>query len=103
MKPKADQPLRVLFMIAEYHRISGGQQSLLQLVRRLPSVGIEPLVCFPKEGRCSELFRKAGITIVVIPGPPPLTDYGQHLLRASKLSAAKIFITQILPYSLKII
>ena len=53
--------IRVLFMIAEYDRISGGQQSLLQLVRRLPEVGVEPLVCFPKEGRCSEAYREAGI------------------------------------------
>jgi L-malate glycosyltransferase len=101
MKQEA-KPIRVLFMVAEYHRISGGQQSLLQLLRCLPAAGIEPLVCFPKEGRCSEVFRQAGIPIIVIPGPPMLTSYGQHLLRVSKLSALKIFVTQMLPYSFKV-
>jgi glycosyltransferase involved in cell wall biosynthesis len=89
-------------MVAEYDRISGGQQSLLQLLRRLPAAGVEVLVCFPKEGRCSEAYRRAGIPVTIIPGPPMLTNYGQHLLRMSKLSALKIFLTQMLPYSFKV-
>jgi glycosyltransferase involved in cell wall biosynthesis len=103
MKPGATQQIRVLFMVAEYDRISGGQQSLLQLVRGLPAVGIEPLVCFPKEGRCTERFRQAGIPIVIIPGPPLLTNYGQHLLRRTSFSALKIFLMQMVPYSLKVL
>jgi glycosyltransferase involved in cell wall biosynthesis len=102
MKPQETELIRVLFMIAEYDRISGGQQSLLQLLRRLPAAGVEPLVCFPKEGRCSEAYRRAGIPIIIIPGPPMLTRYGQHLLRMSRLSALKIFFTQMLPYSFKV-
>jgi glycosyltransferase involved in cell wall biosynthesis len=94
--------IRVLFMVAEYDRISGGQQSLLQLLKRLPAAGIEPLVCFPKEGHCSEVYRRAGIPVIIIAGPPMLTRYGQHLLRMSRLSALKIFFTQMLPYSFKV-
>lgn len=94
--------MRVLYMIAEYDRISGGQQSLLQLVRGLPEVGVEPVVCFPGEGRCSEAYRRAGVEIVIVPGPPMLTRYGQHLLRMSRLSASKIFLTEMLPYSIKV-
>ena len=89
-------------MIAEYDRISGGQQSLLQLVRGLPAAGVEPLVCFPGEGRCSEAYRRAGIPVIIAPGPPMLTRYGQHLLRMSRLAALKIFMTEMLPYSLKV-
>ena len=89
-------------MIAEYDRISGGQQSLLQLVRGLAEEGVEPVVCFPGEGRCSEAYRRAGINVCVVPGPPMLTSYGQHLLRMSRLSALKIFLTEMLPYSFKI-
>jgi glycosyltransferase involved in cell wall biosynthesis len=89
-------------MVAEYDRISGGQQSLLQLVRGLPESGVEPIVCFPGEGRCSEAYRRAGVEVCVVPGPPMLTRYGQHLLRMSRLSALKIFLTQMLPYSFKI-
>jgi glycosyltransferase involved in cell wall biosynthesis len=96
------EPIRVLFIVAEYNRISGGQQSLLQLLRRLPQAGVEPLVCFPKIGRCSEAFREAGVPIVVIAGPRMLTNYGQHLLRMSRLSALKIFFTEMLPYSFRI-
>jgi glycosyltransferase involved in cell wall biosynthesis len=95
-------PVRVLYMIAEYDRISGGQQSLLQLVRALPASGVEPLVCFPGEGRCSEAYRRAGVSVVVVPGPPMLTRYGQHLLRMSRLAALRIFLTEMLPYSIKI-
>jgi glycosyltransferase involved in cell wall biosynthesis len=89
-------------MVAEYDRISGGQQSLLQLVRRLPAAGVEPLVCFPAEGRCSEAYRRAGVAVCIIPGPPMLTRYGQHLLRMSRLAALKIFFTEMLPYSFKV-
>ena len=102
MKHQAAESIRVLFMVAEYDRISGGQQSLLQLLKRLPAAGVEPLVCFPKVGRCSEAFRQAGVPIVVIPGPPMLTHYGQHLLRMSRLAALKIFFTEMLPYSFRI-
>src|SRR5215212_6805907 len=102
VKPQNTEPIRVLFMVAEYDRISGGQQSLLQLVRRLPAAGVEPLVCFPAEGRCSEAFRRAGVPVRIIPGPPMLTRYGQHLLRMSRLSALKIFFTEMLPYSIKV-
>jgi glycosyltransferase involved in cell wall biosynthesis len=94
--------VRVLYMIAEYDRISGGQQSLLQLVRGLPESGVETVVCFPAEGRCSEAYRRAGIAVTIVPGPPMLTRYGQHLLRMSRLSALKIFLTQMLPYSIKV-
>jgi glycosyltransferase involved in cell wall biosynthesis len=102
MKAGTAEPIRALFMVAEYDRISGGQQSLLQLVRRLPEVGVKPLVCFPKEGRCSEAYRAAGIPIVVISGPAMLTTYGQHLLRASRVSAIWVLLTQMLPYSWKV-
>jgi glycosyltransferase involved in cell wall biosynthesis len=91
-----------LFIVAEYNRISGGQQSLLQLLRRLPQAGVEPLVCFPEVGRCSEAFREAGVPIVMIAGPPMLTNYGQHLLRMSRIAALKIFFTEMLPYSFRI-
>lgn len=96
------KPVRVLYMVAEYDRISGGQQSLLQLVRGLPESGIEPVVCFPGEGRCSEAYRRAGVEVTIVPGPPMLTRYGQHLLRMSRLSASKIFLTEMLPYSIKV-
>lgn len=89
-------------MVAEYDRISGGQQSLLQLVRRVREDSVEPLVCFPAEGRCSEAYRRAGVPVVIIPGPKMLTAYGQHLLRMSKSSALKILLTEMLPYSFKV-
>src|ERR1051325_4102739 len=94
--------MKVLYMVAEYDRISGGQQSLLQLVRGLPEEGFEPVVCFPAEGRCSEAYRRAGVEVTIVPGPRMLTRYGQHLLRMSRLSAAKIFLTEMLPYSVKV-
>jgi glycosyltransferase involved in cell wall biosynthesis len=102
MKRPTSEPIRVLFMVAEYDRISGGQQSLLQLLKALPAYGVEPLVCFPAAGRCSDAFERAGIPIVIIPGPPMLTSYGQHLLRRSRLSALKIFFTQMAPYSWRV-
>jgi glycosyltransferase involved in cell wall biosynthesis len=102
MKQQGKETVRVLYMVAEYDRISGGQQSLLQLVRRARTEGIEPLVCFPAEGRCSEAYRRAGVPVVIIPGPKMMTSYGQHLLRMSRLSALRIFLTQMLPYSFKV-
>lgn len=94
--------MKVLYMVAEYDRISGGQQSLLQLVRGLPDEGVEAVVCFPGEGRCSEAYRRAGVEVTIVPGPPMLTRYGQHLLRMSRLSASKIFLGEMLPYSIKV-
>jgi glycosyltransferase involved in cell wall biosynthesis len=102
VKSKRTEAIRVLYMVAEYDRISGGQQSLLQLVRGLPEVGGEAVVCFPAEGRCSEAYRRAGVNVTIVPGPPMLTRYGQHLLRMSRPAALKIFLTQMLPYGIKI-
>ncbi|HZT59148.1 MAG TPA: glycosyltransferase [Pyrinomonadaceae bacterium] len=102
MSFEVSEPVRVLYVIAEYDRISGGQQSLLQLVRALPASGVEPLVCFPGEGRCTESYKRAGVPTVVVPGPPMLTQYGQHLLGMSRLSALRIFLTQMLPYGFKV-
>lgn len=102
MSLEEKKPVRVLYVVAEYDRISGGQQSLLQLVRGLPEVGVETVVCFPGEGRCSEAYRRAGVEVTIVPGPPMLTRYGQHLLRMSRLSASKIFLTEMLPYSIKV-
>ncbi|MFL6285128.1 MAG: glycosyltransferase family 4 protein [Pyrinomonadaceae bacterium] len=102
MEFEEKKQVRVLYMIAEYDRISGGQQSLLQLVRGLPEAGVETVVCFPAEGRCSEAYRRAGIAVTIVPGPPMLTRYGQHLLRMSRLSALRIFLTEMLPYSIKV-
>src|SRR5919107_889650 len=102
VKSQTTGPVRVLYVVAEYDRISGGQQSLLQLVRGLPEEGFEPVVCFPGEGRCSEAYRRAGIAVTIVPGPPMMTRYGQHLLRMSRAAASKIFLTQMLPYSIKV-
>src|ERR1700750_1134754 len=94
--------MKVLYMVAEYDRISGGQQSLLQLVRGLADEGVETVVCFPGEGRCSEAYRRAGIAVTIVPGAPMLTRYGQPLLRMPRLSALKIFLTEMLPYSIRV-
>ena len=54
--------LRVMFFVSEYHRLHGGQRSLLQLARGLRDAAVAPVVLFPGEGRCSAAFRAAGMS-----------------------------------------
>ena len=94
--------MRVLFFVSEYHRFNGAQRSLLELVRNLPSAGVEPVVVFPGEGRCTTAFREADIRVDVLPGPPIQTTFGKHLLDISLPRKFAIFASQIVPYSFKI-
>src|SRR5262245_61143296 len=80
MGGRAIDSIRVLFFIAEYDRVHGGQRSLLQLVQRLPTAGVEPVVAFPGEGRCTAAYRAAGIRLEIVSAPAALHTFGQHLL-----------------------
>lgn len=101
MKQRGFGSIRVLFFIAEYHRFHGAQRSLLQLVRNLPSVGVDPVVVFPSEGRCTTAYREAGIKVDIVPGPPILTKFGKNLLDISLARKVAVLAGQIAPYSFK--
>jgi glycosyltransferase involved in cell wall biosynthesis len=102
MKQRGFGSIRVLFFISEYHRFHGAQRSLLQLVRNLPSAGVEPVVVFPSEGRCTTAYREAGVNVDILPGPPLLTKFGKNLLDISLPRKLATFSGQIVPYSFKI-
>jgi glycosyltransferase involved in cell wall biosynthesis len=103
MKQRGIRPIRVLFFISEYDRFHGGQRSLLQLVQHLPTAGVEPIVAFPGEGRCSEAYRAAGIRLEIVPAPAALHTFGQHLLHMPHWQKMKLFATCVLPYSFKLV
>jgi len=94
--------MRVLFFISEYSRFNGAQRSLLRLVRKLPAVGIEPVIVFPGEGHCTAMYREANLPVNVIPGPPLFTRFGQRLLQMNWLQNLAFFAAQIAPYSFKV-
>lgn len=95
--------IRVLFFVSEYDRLHGGQRSLLQLVRHLPALGVEPVVAFPARGRCTAAYESVGVRVEIVPGFAAASEFGQHLLRLSLLRKAHILIRQILPYSFKLV
>jgi glycosyltransferase involved in cell wall biosynthesis len=94
--------LRVLFFVAEYDRLNGAQRSLLQLVRRLPSFGVDPVVVFPGEGLCSRAYAEAGVRVEILPAPRRLREFGQHLLAGSLVNKLHVLCRDILPYSWKV-
>lgn len=60
--PNRGQPLRVLF-VDTVPRLSGGEQSLADLVEGLPEVGVEPIVCLPGDGPLSDRLRASGALV----------------------------------------
>jgi glycosyltransferase involved in cell wall biosynthesis len=95
-------PIKVLFFVAEFFRLQGSQRSLLAVLRELPAEGIEPVVVFPGEGRCTEEYRRAGLNVVVLPAPEELNAKGKALLRLSLLRAGSMFLKSVVGYNLKL-
>jgi glycosyltransferase involved in cell wall biosynthesis len=94
--------LRVMFFVAEFDRLNGGQRSLLQLVRRLPAFGVDPVVVFPGEGLCSRTFAGLGVQVEILPAPRSLVEFGQHLLAVSTARKLRVLLRDILPYSWRV-
>lgn len=94
--------IRVLFFVSEYDRFHGGQRSLLQLVRNLPAAGVEPIVVFPGEGRCTVAYEAAGVHVEIVPAPTQLNEFGQHLLLMPSWRKSHVFLRYVLPYSFRL-
>lgn len=94
--------MRVLFFIAEYHRFSGAQISLLHLISHLPAAGIEFTVLFPGEGLCVERYRAAGIPVEVLPAPSALHQFGASAMNKSLANQVFTFGPSVMRYSLAI-
>lgn len=75
------QPTPVLF-VNHTARQSGAEMSLLSLVERLPSLGFQPLVVVPEEGRFAATLRRAGVPVEVI-GLAPAPWYRPRAILAS--------------------
>ncbi|HYE16077.1 MAG TPA: glycosyltransferase, partial [Pyrinomonadaceae bacterium] len=94
--------IKVLFFVAEFFRLQGSQRSLLALLRELPAEGIEPVVVFPGEGRCTEAYRRAGLDVRVLEAPEELGAKNKVLLRLSAFGAARVFLTRVVGYNLRL-
>lgn len=95
-------PLRVLYFVSNYHRLTGSQRSLFLLVSNLDRGLVEPLVVFPGEGACTRHYRDAGLRVLVEEPPPALDQFGGGLLRAGLLERIKLATTAVAPYSRRI-
>jgi len=94
--------MRVLFFVAEYHRFSGAQISLLHLIKHLASDGIESLVLFPGEGVCVDRYREAGIEVEVLAANEKLNQFGASSLNRTIVNQLLTFGPAICRYSLAI-
>ncbi len=94
--------MKVLFFVSEFDRFNGGQRSLLQMVKNLPSVGITPIVVFPAMGKCSKSYEKSGVNIMIIKCSKPLMQFGQGLMRLSLFSTAYLFFFHVMPYGFRL-
>lgn len=95
-----NEPIRVLFFVAEFYRLQGAQRSLLALLRDLSAERIEPIVVFPGEGRCTKAYRDAGLNVIVLPAPTELNQTGKVLLNISVAKAGRLFVTRVLSYNM---
>ena len=84
------EPVRIACFVANFHRATGAQRSLLLLLRGLDRGRFAPLAVFPGEGVCTRLYREAGIEVVVEPAPPALEAFGGALLRAGLLARTRV-------------
>lgn len=91
--------MRVLFFVAEYHRFSGAQISLLHLIKHLELEGIECIALFPGEGSCVERYREADIAVEVMSPNEKLNQFGAHALNRSLLNQLFTFGPSINRYS----
>ena len=94
--------MRVLFFISEFTRFYGAQRSLLMLLKELPRSGVEPIVVFPGEGKCADVYREAGLDVRILEGPRIARAFGQNLLEMSTPRKMAVAATQSLPYSLRL-
>lgn len=94
--------MKVLFFVAEYHRFSGAQISLLHLIKHLVSDGTECLALFPGEGVCVERYREAGIEVEVLPVNEKLNQFGASALNRTMVNQLLTFGPPICLYSLGI-
>ena len=103
MRRRPHRAIRVLFFVSEYDRFNGAQRSLLQLVRNLPSAGVDPVVAFPGKGRCTAAYEAAGVPIEIIPAPASLNTFGQHLLNTSARQKTALLLNAVLPFGSKVV
>ncbi len=96
------QRMRVAYFVAEYHRFTGSQRQLLQLVRELPRSEVDPIAIFPGEGPCTQAFRDAGLPVIVLEAPKELQIFGKKILHYSRLRQAALFGGWVLPYSFRV-
>lgn len=95
-------PRRVLYLVADTTRMAGANRSLLELVRNLPPERVRPLVVVAAEGAVAGAFRAEGLPCEVLEAGPSLNTFDGALLRASGLSRARIVLTELLPYTLRL-
>jgi glycosyltransferase involved in cell wall biosynthesis len=89
--------LRVVYFVSNYHRFTGSQRSLFVLLGDLRH-RLDAHVVFPGEGKCSEAYRRAGLSVEILQAPPDLDAFGGGLLRASAAAKAWLFARRVLPY-----
>ena len=95
-------PLRVLYFVSNYHRLTGSQRSLFLMLRALPAGAVEPVVVFPGEGPCTRMYRDGGLRVVVEAPPPDLDEFGGRLLRIGMGARLRLAATKVAPYSVKL-
>src|SRR4051812_39048355 len=94
--------LRALFFVDVPHRVAGAQRSLLAALRELPAHDIGATVVFPGDGACVDLYRQAGIEVLVVPAPPALLEFGKKHLAKGLVGRAALLVGDVLPYSIRL-
>lgn len=94
--------LRVVYFVANFHRLTGSQKSLLLLATGFSKQDVAPLVVFPGEGACSRAYREAGVDVRVVEAPASLQQFGGGLLRTTWPERLTLAARALAPYSMKL-
>jgi glycosyltransferase involved in cell wall biosynthesis len=96
-------PLRVVYFVSTYHRFTGGQRSLWLLVRGLDRARVDPVVMMAGEGYATRMFRELGVPVEVVKTKGSTAGFGGDLLRAGLLRRAAVAVSEVAPYTLRVL
>ena len=93
--------MRICYVADVGVKISGGHQSLLNLIDEVIKEGIEPYIVCHKEWELTEVARKKGIPVCIIKGISPVIAQGDVVKKLLEVPAKQIVTVITLPRAKK--
>ena len=97
----SDEPLRILYLIADHTRMAGANRSVLELIRNLPT-RVHPYVVVTAPGKVADAFGSLGIPCEVIEPGPAMNTFGGWLVQTSLATRLIVAIRELIPFAFRL-